>query len=89
MSLSTENLKLELIAWVMHLQERTVLEQLYRNFVQPKTAQEALFFSLAGSWQGEESGDQLAQDIYESRNDTPRDFSLGSSPHRCANTKSR
>lgn len=38
--------------------------------------QEAAFLNLAGSWVGDESGDELAARIHNARNDSPRDVEL-------------
>ena len=37
---------------------------------------EKLFYSLFGSWQGEESGDELASQIYSARVSSTRDIEL-------------
>lgn len=41
-----------------------------------KSAEEMLFRGLFGSWQGTESGDELAELIQLSRQDKPRDIDL-------------
>lgn len=37
---------------------------------------EKLFYSLFGSWEGEETGDELVKQIYSARNDYPREIEL-------------
>lgn len=37
---------------------------------------EEAFFALCGSWQSDESGDELAADIYAARNDQEREVEL-------------
>jgi len=37
---------------------------------------EEVFLSLCGSWQSDESGDELAADIYAARNDQEREVEL-------------
>jgi hypothetical protein len=47
--------------------------------VQPETApsdQEAALKKFAGSWEGDETGDDLVEMIYSARHDRPRDIEL-------------
>lgn len=41
-----------------------------------KTEQEAAFKKFAGSWQGDESADELVDLIYSARHDSPREIEL-------------
>jgi N-acetyl-beta-hexosaminidase len=44
--------------------------------VQPEDEQEKLFKSLFGSWEGEETGEELVKQIYSSRVSGTRDIEL-------------
>lgn len=44
--------------------------------VDPQPEREALFFSLFGSWQGQESGDELINQIYSARQSGNREVDL-------------
>lgn len=44
--------------------------------VQPEAEQEKLFKSLFGSWEGEETGEELVKQIYSSRVSGTRDIEL-------------
>ncbi len=39
-------------------------------------AQEKAFWQLAGAWESEETGTELAQQLYEDRNDYSREIEL-------------
>ncbi|TDB63744.1 nitroreductase family protein [Arundinibacter roseus] len=41
-----------------------------------KAEEKALFEEVAGSWQGDETGDELAEFLRKSRNDSPRSIQL-------------
>ncbi len=44
--------------------------------VQSEDEKEKLFYSLFGSWQGEETGDELVKQIYSARISSSRDIEL-------------
>ena len=50
--------------------------QITDNQESDKTESEKLFFSLAGSWQSDESGEELVKFIYDSRYDSFRKVDL-------------
>lgn len=74
--MNTQELKLQLIQWILEIQSRETLEMLLFWKDKQRQEREARFFSLCGSWQSDENGDQLAKEIYESRMDTPREVEL-------------
>ncbi|ADB40005.1 hypothetical protein [Spirosoma linguale] len=51
-------------------------EKSVQRAVVPEGDNEKLFYSLFGSWQGEESGDELVHQIYSSRTSSTRDIEL-------------
>lgn len=71
-----QDIKLNLIQWILEIQNQETLEKIWELKEQEKKEREARFFSLCGSWQSEKSGDELVKEIYESRNDEPRDIEL-------------
>ena len=44
--------------------------------VQPGDEQEKLFKTLFGSWEGDETGDELVKQIYSARSSSTRDIEL-------------
>lgn len=44
--------------------------------VQPEDEQEKLFKTLFGSWEGDETGDELVKQIYSARSSSKRDIEL-------------
>ena len=44
--------------------------------VQSEKKKKKLFYSLFGSWQGEETGDELVKQIYSARISSSRDIEL-------------
>lgn len=44
--------------------------------VQPEDEQEKLFKTLFGSWEGDETGDELVKQIYSARSSSTRDIEL-------------
>jgi hypothetical protein len=46
------------------------------DITDPNSTKEALFARLFGSWESEETGDELAKRIYSGRNDLSRDIEL-------------
>lgn len=71
-----QELKLKLIEWILNIQNPEVLQSLWEWKENEKREREAKFFALCGAWQSEQSGDELAQEIYESRMDEPREITL-------------
>lgn len=51
-------------------------EKSAQQAVAPEDDNEKLFYSLFGSWQGEESGDELVSQIYSARVSSTRDIEL-------------
>ena len=75
-SMDTQELKLQLIQWILEINNQETLELLWLWKDRQKQEREERFFSLFGSWQSDESADQLVKEIYESRMDAPRDVEL-------------
>ncbi|WP_027002100.1 hypothetical protein [Hugenholtzia roseola] len=71
-----EQLKLALIEWILETQSRQLLDALWEWKAAQKAERERRFFALCGSWQSDQTGDELAQEIYNARNDQPRDIIL-------------
>lgn len=71
-----EELKLNLIQWVLEIQNPDTLQSIWEWKEQEKKECEARVFALCGSWKSEERGDELAKEIYEVRYDEPRDIKL-------------
>ena len=71
-----EELKLELIQWIIDIRDPELLERLLKQKKEEQRAKEEKFFSLFGSWQSEENGDELIEEIYGSRMDKPRNIEL-------------
>ncbi|MDX2305121.1 MAG: hypothetical protein NW226_20085 [Microscillaceae bacterium] len=74
--MNNQELKLHLIQWILEIKSQETLEFLLLWKDKQRREREARFFSLCGSWQSEQTGDQLAQEIYESRMDYPREVEL-------------
>jgi hypothetical protein len=75
MTQNIEHSKLELIQWILSLNTWHSLEMLL-SFKNSLSNKEDLFFSLCGSWQSDEDGDELNQSIYQARNDQAREIEL-------------
>ncbi|ACT94710.1 hypothetical protein [Dyadobacter fermentans] len=52
------------------------LKIIVEDIAESNEYKDALLDSLFGSWEGEESGEELVKMIYSSRNDSPRDVEL-------------
>jgi hypothetical protein len=74
--MSVQELKLNLIQWILEINNEQTLESLWKWKVKQKEEREKLFFSLCGSWQSDGSGEQLVEEIYQSRIDIPREVEL-------------
>ncbi len=63
-----QDIKLNLIQWILEIQNQETLEKLWEWKEQEKKEREARFLSSFGAWQDDEDSD-LMEVIYESRND--------------------
>ena len=52
------------------------LKIVVEDVAESNESKEALLASLFGSWESEETGEELVKMIYSSRNDSPRDIEL-------------
>lgn len=52
------------------------LKIVVEDVAESNESKEALLASLFGSWESEETGDELVKKIYSDRNDSPRDIEL-------------
>lgn len=73
--LNTENLNLAFLEAVKAMFGRKEVKIVIED-VQSEDEKEKLFYSLFGSWQGEETGDDLVKQIYSARISSSRDIEL-------------
>lgn len=73
--LNTENLNLIFIEAVKAMFGKKEVKIVIED-VQSEDEKEKLFYSLFGSWQGEETGDELVKQIYSARVSSSRDIEL-------------
>lgn len=67
--------KLELIEWILAVNNIDTLQILLEKKKEAeKEAYNKLFWEVAGSWQSEETGTELANQLYEERNDYSREI---------------
>ena len=67
--------KLELIEWILTVNNIDILQVLLEKKKEAeKEAYNKLFWEVAGSWQSEETGTELANQLYEERNDYSREI---------------
>ncbi len=67
--------KLELIEWILALNNIDILQILLEKKKEAEKAEyNKLFWQVAGSWQSEETGTELANQLYEDRNDYSREI---------------
>lgn len=52
------------------------LKIVVEDVAESKESKQALLDSLFGSWESEETGEELVKMIYSNRNDSPRDIEL-------------
>jgi len=72
---SISETKLELIEWILKLNNLEILNEIVeRKKEAEKAGHNKLFWEVAGSWQSEETGTQLANQLYEDRNDYSREI---------------
>ncbi len=74
-------LKNDLIAWIQQVNQIQVLQKMLafkqeQQTIADKKRRETLFFSLAGSWETAQTGEELTALIYQARQDTPREVIL-------------
>ena len=70
---SISETKLELIEWILALNSVEILNELVdRKKEAEKAEYNKLFWEVAGSWQSEETGTELANQLYKDRNDYSR-----------------
>ncbi len=74
--MTTQDFQLQLIQWILSIQDTQTLQSLWEWKEKRRQEREARFFSLCGTWQSEQSGDELAKEIYDSRIDEPREVIL-------------
>jgi len=73
--LNTENLNLSFIEAVKAMFGKKEVKIVIED-VQSEDEKEKLFYSLFGSWQGEETGDELVKQIYSARVSSSREIEL-------------
>ncbi len=67
--------KLELIEWILTVNNIDILQILLEKKKEAEKAEyNKLFWQVAGSWQSEETGTELANQLYEERNDYSREI---------------
>lgn len=67
--------KLELIEWILTVNNIDILQILLEKKKEVEKAEyNKLFWQVAGSWQSEETGTELANQLYEERNDYSREI---------------
>lgn len=67
--------KLELIEWILKLNNLEILNEIVERKKEAEKAEyNKLFWQVAGSWQSEETGTELANQLYEERNDYSREI---------------
>ncbi|WP_338814209.1 hypothetical protein V9L05_02185 [Bernardetia sp. Wsw4-3y2] len=72
---SISETKLELIEWILTVNNLDVIQIiLEKKREAEKAAYNKLFWEVAGSWQSEETGTELANQLYEDRNDYSREI---------------
>ncbi|NJL13293.1 MAG: hypothetical protein HC913_10030 [Microscillaceae bacterium] len=74
--MTAQDLQLQLIQWILSIQDTQTLQSLWEWKEMKKQEREARFFALCGTWYSEQSGDELVQEIYDSRIDEPREVIL-------------
>lgn len=73
--LNTENLNLSFIEVVKAMFGKKEVKIVIED-IQSEDEKGRLFYSLFGSWQGEETGDELVKQIYSARVSSSRDIEL-------------
>jgi len=76
---SISEIKLGLVEWILKMNEKDIskfLEIKNQFDEEDKKERQRLFLELAGSWQSDETGTELADQIYKDRNDYPRELDL-------------
>jgi hypothetical protein len=72
---SISETKLELIEWILKLNNLEILNEIVERKKEAEKAEyNKLFWEIAGSWQSEETGIELANQLYEDRNDYSREI---------------
>ena len=75
-SMDTQELKLQLIQWILEINNQETLELLWLWKDRQKQEREAMIKASYGAWQSDESADDLINDIYESRYFEEKDIDL-------------
>lgn len=73
--INTENLNYNFLESVKAMFGKKEVKIIIED-IQPEDEQEKLFKSVFGSWQGEETGEELVHQIYSSRVSSSRDIEL-------------
>ncbi|WP_338790571.1 hypothetical protein [Bernardetia sp. MNP-M8] len=74
---SISETKLELIEWILALNNVEVINYLIKQREEIEEAEKQnRFLELFGAWESEQTGDELVKEIYDARMDTPREIEL-------------
>lgn len=73
--INTENLNSKFLETVKAMFGKKNVKIIIED-VQPEDEQERLFKTLFGSWEGDETGDELVKQIYSARSSSTRDIEL-------------
>lgn len=76
---SISETKLELIEWILKMKQEDMSRflEIKKQFdKEDKKERQRLFLELAGSWQSDETGTELAEQLYNDRKDYPRELDL-------------
>lgn len=69
--------KLELIEWILGLNSVEIIGYLKKQQEEiEKAEKQRRFLALFGAWESDETADELVEEIYSSRMDSPRDVEL-------------
>ena len=74
--LSASELDIRFIKSVQDIFGNRKLKIVVEDVAESNESKEALLANLFGSWESEETGEELVKKIYSSRNDSPRDIEL-------------